>query len=140
MSRLQKNAWVELGLMVLITLIVGICFKVLVYTNAQGIEYVIILILVGCIVWPPLFYFAYKDELKYDEREKMIRRKGFFWSVFAVVFYLIFACQVPFFIVGAQGNIPVRYLPMIFWGCLLIGQVVQSSVILILCELEQADE
>jgi len=140
MTRLQRNAWIELGLMALFTLVNCFLLKFLVNSNARGVLYVVILILVGCIVGPPIFYFCYKDESKYDEREKMIRRKAFSCSMFALVFFLVFICFVPFFLIGGQGSMPVYYLPIIFWGCILIAQVVMSSVILILCELEQADE
>lgn len=140
MTRLQRNAWIELSIMILFTLANGIIFKFMVYSNVHGIGYVIFLILASCIIGPPIFYFCYKGESKYDEREKMIRRKAFSWSMFALFSFLVFICLTPFFLVGAQGNIPVYYLPIILWGCFLIAQVVLSSVILILCELEQSDE
>ena len=133
MNRLQKNAWLELGVVAVCILIGSVCFKFMVASNTQGMTYVVITIVVGCIVGPPVAYFSYKDECKYDEREKAIRRKAFSWSAGAMMIFLILSCFIPFFLIGGAGSMPVYYLPMIFWGCLLVAQVVMSSVIIFKC-------
>ena len=140
MNRLQKGAWIELAIVVFCVLIGAVCFAGLVASNARGITYVVILLVVGCIVGPPIAYFSYKDECKYDEREKAIRRRAFWWAAGAMIMFLCIVCFVPFFLIGGGGNMPVYYLPIIFWGCLMIAQVVQSSVILFKCTMEQQDE
>jgi hypothetical protein len=139
MNKLQKNAWFEFAMVIIATLINTVFFAYMVASNTRGIDNIIICVLVGCIIGPLAFYYSYKDESKYDEREKMIRNRAFRWSTYALAFFLILSCLVPFFIIGAQGNIPVYYLPIIFWGCLLIAQTVHSFVILFQCAKEQDD-
>lgn len=139
MSKLQKNAWFEFGVAAIAVLInVGLITS-MVASNARGLTYIVALVVACCVIGPIATYFSYKDESKYDERERMIRRRAFRWATFALVLFLILACYVPFFLIGGQGSIPIYYLLIIFWGCLLITQTVHSSVILFQCAKDRGD-
>jgi predicted membrane channel-forming protein YqfA (hemolysin III family) len=139
MNRLQKNAWIEFGVAVIAALLSVVFITSMVASNVRGITYVIALVVACCVIGPLVASFAYKDESKYDERERMIRRRAFRWATCALILFLILACYVPFFLIGGQGSIPIYYLLIIFWGSLLITQTVHSSVILFQCAKEQDD-
>ncbi len=140
MNRLERNAWIELLGVFALTAIMAVIFADLVKKNTSGLIFVMIIIVIGSVFAVIFGIITYKIESKYDEREKKIRNKAFCISAIAMAGCLILMCFVPFFLIGGKGSIAVYYLPMIFCGCLLIGQVVQSSVILFQCAKEQADE
>lgn len=140
MNRLERNAWVELFGVAASTVFMALAFTHLVKVNASGMIYVGITIVAGSVSAVIFGIINYKIESKYDEREKKIRHKAFNVSAMAMTGGLMLMCFVPFFLIGGKGSIVVYYLPMIFCGCLLIAQVVMSSVILFQCAKEQADE
>ena len=139
MNKLQKNAWINLAITIIAALIMAISIAVIATSNTRGIVWVIILVLAGCAIGPPVAYFAYKDESKYDERERMIRRRAFYWSTHASKLFLTLVCFVPFLIISGQSDIPVYYLPIILCGFLLIEETIQSLIILFQCTKEQDD-
>ena len=139
MSKLQKSAWVNLGLVTVGLLIAMICFVFLSKINARGIDYIIISLVVVCIM-APFEYIHYKKksyEAGFDEREKMISKQAFNISVFGLVVFLGLVCIIPFFVVGGGNTIKVIYLPIVFLGALFTAQFVHSMAIIIQCALEE---
>ncbi len=142
MSRLQKAAWFNLGASAVCTVAGISCIIYLAHMNAKGIVYILIcLIITGFITpWLYLFYRKKSIEAGFDEREKMINKRAFILSAFALTIFLGCVCFIPFFILGGQNIIKVFYLPLIFLGSIFTAQFAHSTAILIQCALEEEDE
>lgn len=140
MTRLEKNAWVELITGAVCSAIIAIAFTFFAANNVSGISYIVIFILAGSVSGAAFGIIAFKIESKYDEREKQIRRKASTSAIIAMFIYMWIFCLVPFFLIGGKGKIAVYILPIILWGSLLIAQVAHSSIIIIQCTKERADE
>jgi heme O synthase-like polyprenyltransferase len=139
MSKLQKAAWFNLGVVTVCMIIAMPCFFFLTSRNAKGVGYLLICFIVACIT-TPLFYTFYRKksyEADFDEREKMINRRAFSFSAMGLIIFLACICFVPFFILGGQNVVKVYYLPLIFLSTLFAAQFVHSVAILIQCSLEE---
>jgi hypothetical protein len=139
MTKLQKDAWVNLIGATICTIITIPLFYGMKLRDTQGLDYLIITIIVGgpalliCILrWK-------KTEASLDEREKNISRKAYVWATYVLTIYAFLLCFFPFYIVGAGGVIPVFYLPVSFMIGLFVAQLTQSSIILVLSTLEDSD-
>ncbi len=137
MNRLQKKAWIELiacGVMIVLITIPAILF--LASRNAQGLDYLLIALIVGA----PTGLIAYLIELKklndYDEREKEIIRKAFMLSMMIFVFYLLAFAFTAFFLIGGKEKVPVVVLPLMVLTGIFLAQCVQSAALLIQCAKE----
>ncbi len=139
MSKLQKSAWINLSGVTLSTLISMLCFAVLAKTNAKGMDYVIICILVACIITPVAYWYYKKKSIEsgFDERENIIYQRAFNISAFGLVIFLGLVCIIPFFIIGGGNAIRVIYLPIIFVSAIFIAQFVHSLAIIIQCAQEE---
>lgn len=139
MTKLQKDAWVSL-IVSTISLIIAIP---LLYDmkrmDTQGLEFVIIAVVAGSLAALICILLWKKTEAGFDEREKLIKRKAYIWSTYVLTVYALLLCYIPFFVVGAAGVIPVYYLPVFLFVGLFVAQLTQSSIILVLCTLEDAD-
>ncbi len=141
MSKLQKSAWLNLGMTMVFAVIstAGILF--LASVNAKGVGPLLKGILV-CVLISPGVYILYRKkslEVRSDEREKMIDRRAFIVAAVGLAIFLGCVCTFPFFILGGQSVIKVYYLPLIFIGTLLTAQFVHSAAVLIMCALEDDD-
>lgn len=139
MTKLQKDAWVNLIACTVCVIIAIPLLYAMKRTNAQGLEYVIIAVVAGGLAAPICILQWKKTEAGFDEREKLIKRKAYIWSTYVLTVYALLLCYIPFFVVGAAGVIPVYYLPVFLLVGLFVAQLTQSSIILVLCTLEDAD-
>jgi undecaprenyl pyrophosphate phosphatase UppP len=140
MSKLQKHAWVNLIVTCICVVISILLFYDLRRSNAQGLDFIVIMIIVGGLTGLPIFLFIKKVESKYDEREKAINKKAYVWATYAMMGYAFFVGFTAFLVIGGNGVLPVFYLPMFLFVGLFIGQLVQSAIILILLAREETDE
>ncbi len=141
MSRLQKAAWFNLGMVTVCMIIAAPCFIFLTARNAKGIDYILIFFLIACIT-TPVFYVLYRKksyEAGFDEREKMINKRAFSFAAMGLTIFLACVCFIPFFVMGGQNVIKVYYLPLIFLSTLFAAQFVHSMAMLIQCALEEED-
>ena len=141
MSKLQKAAWFNLGMITVCMIISMTCFFFLTSRNAKGIDYIIICFVVACIT-APVFYVLYRKnsyEASFDEREKTINKRAFSLAAMGLTIFLGCSCIIPYFVLGGQNVIKVYYLPLIFFCSLFAAQFVHSMAILIQCALEEED-
>ena len=140
MNRLRKKAINEMIGVVICCVIMLFCFVVLTLLNAQGIDYIFIMLFVGPIGGVVTYMKLKKHENKLDERERSIRDTAAKYSYMVYVGYTLVFCMASFFLVGGKGNIAVWTLPTMFAVGLLIAQIVQSVYILGKCSEEEDGE
>jgi membrane protease YdiL (CAAX protease family) len=142
MNRLQKSAWFNLLVVTVLFPIASLGLFLLARTNAKGVDYLIIFLVLGSLAGLGGYLLLRKKgfEAHFDEREKMIYKRAFEWSMIALLAFLGCVCFIPFFVVGGGNFVRVLYLPVIFLSTLFVAQFVHSASILILCALEAEDE
>ena len=137
MNRLQKRAWTELiAAFVMIVLIIIPCLLFMAAGNTQGLDYVIICLIVGTPTGLICYLIELKKLKKYDEREQAIIRKAFSISAMLFIFYLSVFSFVSFFTIGGKQSIPVVLMPIMVLTGLFLAQCTQSFVILFQCAKE----
>lgn len=141
MNRLQKSAWFELVVVAVAALVGPLLFYLMARSNATGISYVLISVVVGSITCLVALLVSRKKgfEAGFDEREKAIYKRALIWAMYGLGAALGLACIIPFFVLGGKNVIRVYYLPVIFFGVLFIAQFIHSATVLILCTLEEED-
>ena len=137
MTKLEKNAWVNIVAVAICAFISLLCLSFMRKANAQGIMYVIIIVVVGGPTMLTGILLMNKIKATFDEREKFIGRKAFGWATYVMTIYALLVCLIPFFIIGGMGSVPVYYLPVFLFIGLFIGQLTESAIILIMCSLEK---
>jgi len=139
MSKLQKSAWVNLGIMTILTVFCMLCFVFMAKNNAKGIDYIIICFIVGCVSAPLIYVYLKKRgiERNFDEREQLIYKRSFAISAVAMMAFLFALCTIPFFVVGGANVVKVLYLPLIFYSALFAAQFIHSMAIIIQCAMEE---
>jgi len=139
MSKLQKAAWFNLGIVTVFTLISMLMFVNFARMNAKGVDCIIVGFVAACIATPVIYILLKKKgiEKDFDEREKMISKRAFNISAIGLLIFLMIVCTIPFFVVGGGNVIKAIYLPMIFFSTLLVTQFVHSMAILIQCSMEE---
>ncbi len=140
MNRLRKKAINEMIGVAICCVIMLACFGVMTATNAQGIEFIFIMLFVGSITGVIAYMMLKRQEDKLDERERSIRDTAAKYSYMVYLAYMLVFSMTSFFLVGGRGNIPVWTLPTMFAVGLLIAQIVQSVYILGKCPEEEEDE
>jgi len=142
MNKFQKSAWINLaGVTIGVSLSI-ICLYLMARSNAKGISYILIFFISGCLTGLAVFPLLRKKGLEagFDEREKAIHKRAFEWAAVILLAFLACVCIIPFFALGGGSNVPVFYLPVIFFSTFFVAQFVHSAVILIQCQLEAEDE
>ena len=141
MSKLQKSAWVNLGLVTALTLTNMLMFVFMAKNNAKGIDFIIVGFVPACIATPIIYIVLKKKSIErnFDEREKMVSKRAFIIAVLGLFIFLLIVCFVPFFVVGGGNVIKVIYLPIIFYSTLFVTQFIYSMVVIIQCTLEEED-
>ena len=141
MSKLQKAAWFNLGMVTICMIIAIPCFYFLTRLNARGLDYILIFFITACITTPVFYIVLHKKgyEADFDEREKMINRRAFSFAAMGLTVFLACVCIIPFFVLGGQNEIKVYYLPLIFLSTLFAAQFVHSIAIIIQSTLEEDD-
>ena len=141
MNRLQKSAWTNLIVVTVCVVIAVLGFWLMTYLGAKGIYHVFIFIVSGCICGLGSHLLSIKKgvEMDFDERERLIYTKAFFWATSIAMIFLAGICIIPFFVLGGKKFLPVWVLLLIFLITLFITQFVHSAVILIRCAMEAKD-
>jgi hypothetical protein len=142
MNKLQKSAWINLVGVTVCTPLAIMFIYLMARSNAKGFGYLLICLIVGSLSGLTLFLLFRKKGLEagFDEREKAIHKRSFIWSAYALAVFLACVCIIPFFALGGGSDIPIFYLPVIFFCTLFFAQFVHSAAVLILCQLEDEDE
>ena len=137
MNRLQKRAWTELiAAFVMIVLIIIPCLLFMTAGNTQGLDYVIIFLIVSTPTGLICYLIELKKLKKYDEREQAIIRKAFATSAAVFIIYLGGFSITSFFLLGGGQSIPVIFMPIMVLTGLILAQCAQSFIILIQCAKE----
>ena len=138
MNRLQKKAWTELvAVFVTIVLITIPCLLFMATRNAQGLDYVIICLIVGTPTGLITYLIESKKLKKFDEREQAILRKAFSISVMVFMFYLLAFSLTSFFVIGGKQSIPVVLMPIMVLTGVILAQCTQSFILLMQCAKEE---
>ena len=136
MNRLQKKAWTEFiacGACVMIT-IAGTLLMA--HTNAKGLEYLLIWVIVGAPTGLVCYFWEMKKLKQFDERERAIIQKAFSASMMIFTFYLLTFSLAAFFLIGGGGSVQVVFMPLMFFSGLFIAQTAQSFILLMQCAKE----
>ena len=137
MNRLQKKAWTELvAAFVMIVIITIPCLLLLASRNAQGLDYIIICLIVGTPTGLICFLIESKKLKKYDEREQAILRRAFSTSAAVFMFYLLAFSLISFFAIGGKQSIPVVLMPIMVLTGVILAQCTQSFIVLFQCAKE----
>jgi hypothetical protein len=144
MSKLQKAAWFNLGLVTIACLFAILCFTLAAGRIEKGFNYVnaiLCLAMMGGIVIPVTYIIAKKKsyEASFDEREKSINERATTLSLSGSVIFLYFACFIPFVALGGGNIIRIIYLPVVFMCTVFAGQLIKSIAIIARCALEEKD-
>ena len=143
MSKLQKSAWFNLGLITIGGLFAMLCFVFAASRIEKGFNYinVILCLIMMCIIIPVACILHKKKsfEAGFDEREKMINHRATNLSLSGLLISLYFACFIPFVALGGGNTIKVIYLPVIFICTIFATQLIKFLAIIIQCALEEED-
>ena len=141
MSKLQKAAWFNLGLITMCCLFAMLCFALAASRIEKGFNYIniIFFLIMICIIIPVIYIIAKKKsyEAGFDEREKMINQRATDLSLSGLILFLYLACFIPFVAFGGGNIIKVIYLPVIFICTVFITQLIKSVWIIVCCALEE---
>ena len=141
MSKLQKSAWFNLGLITIGSLFAMLCFILAASRIEKGFNYinVILCLIMMCIIIPVIYIIAKKKsyEAGFDEREKMINQRATNLSLSGLIIFLYLACFIPFVALGGGNIIEVVYLPVIFICTLLTAQLIKSIAVIVQCSMEE---
>lgn len=83
-------------------------------------------------ITPFLYKKKQKDKVDLDERDHIIQKKAALGGFTAFFLYSVVVCMTTWGIVGAQGSIPVKTLPLMLVSGFLVSEFVRSIAILIL--------
>jgi hypothetical protein len=78
----------------------------------------------------PFLYKKDSGKVSFDERDHLIQRKAILGAYSIFWFLFVMAAMVPFFILGPEGTISVKYLPAMVFGGMITVTLVQSLVTL----------
>ena len=104
MNRLKKKAKKEFIARGICTLITIPLFLALAHTNAKGLYFLFIWVLVGVPTGLGLYLWETKKLKQFDEREREIIQKAFSISMMAFTLYLLTFCLAAFFMIGGGGR------------------------------------
>lgn len=140
MTRLQKWAWINLGVTTVCVALAGCGVGLIFHLNAKGIVGLMAFLICGLIAGLISCLRSIANQAKLDEREKKIALRAFVISSY--IFFLFFWCATftTLFIVGGKGTVGAYTLPVLFLIGLFLSNFVQSAVILIQFARERADE
>jgi len=143
MSKLQKSAWFNLGIVTLSGLFAILCFVLAASRIEKGFNYInVILCLIMMCIFVPVALIIHKKksyEAGFDEREKMIEQRATTLSLSCSIIFLYLASFIPFVALGGGNVIKVIYLPVIFICTAFAGQFIKSMAIIIQCALDEED-
>ncbi len=73
---------------------------------------------------------------QFDEREREMIQKAFSMSVMVFTLYLMTFSLAAFFLIGGGQDIPVVFMPVMFFTGIFLAQCVQSFILLMRCAKE----
>jgi hypothetical protein len=136
MNRLKKKAKTEFIASGICTLITIPLFLALAHTDAKGLDFLLIWVLVGVPTGLGLYLWETKKLKQFDEREREIIQKAFSVGMMAFTLYLLTFCLAAFFMIGGGGRIPVVFMPVMLFAGVFFAQCTQSFIILFRCAKE----
>ena len=141
MTKLQKSAWFNLGIVTLGGLFAMLCFVLAASRIEKGFNYTnVILCLIMMCIFVPVALIIHKKksyEAGFDEREKMIEQRATTLSLFGLIIFLYLASFIPFVALGGGNIIKVIYLPVVFIGTVFTAQLIKSIAVIVQCALEE---
>ena len=133
MNRLQKIAWYQLAVILIVlaltaTVVGGIAYRKGIENAHSGLVTLILLIFVHL---DRMFFPVEAGKIIYDERDEMIKKKAVVtaYTVFWIAFIL--ACIIPLFILGPNSTIHISVLPAMVFGAAILVRVVWSAAVLV---------
>jgi hypothetical protein len=72
-----------------------------------------------------------KGKIAFDERDSVINRRSALAGFAAAYLFMGLACMIPFFVMGPDGQLSAKWLPMIFMGAGISNFFFHSLMILI---------
>jgi hypothetical protein len=139
MSVLQKRAWSELVIMLVVIVVATGSLALMVRNDTKGVAYVLVSVVGAAVLGLVAYLQVVRTEAGLDEREKHILGRACMLAAASFVMAVGAVAFVAFFIVGGAGRVPVYLLPATFFGALFVAQFVQSAAILVQFTREQAD-
>lgn len=134
MNRLQRIAWFNLIVILIALSLSAITIGVFYFVVGMPIRRALggfgLIGICGLTALSPILYKKEPGRVEFDERDLLIRRRAslgaytIFWALF------VLAAMIPFFVLGPDGAVSVKYLAaMVFGGMVTVG-LVQSIVTL----------
>jgi predicted membrane channel-forming protein YqfA (hemolysin III family) len=132
MNRAQKIAW---SLVIAISLgFVVSCIAVAILYAKVGMPKALLgfgsMGIAGLGAFSPLIFKKDKGKVTFDERDRLIKRNAALAGFGASYLFMGAACMIPFYVLGPNGVISVRWLPYIFVGAAISSFFVHSVTIL----------
>lgn len=134
MSRLQKIARFNLIVVLTALALSGVAIAVFYFVVGLPIQRALrgfgFIGICGLVAFSPLLYKKESGKVDVDERDLLIQRKAslgaytIFWCVF------VLAAMIPFFVLGPDGTVSVKYLASMVFGGMATVILVQSIVTL----------
>ncbi len=125
MTALQKNAWYNLGVIVLTLVTIGVLYPVAGKGALGGFGFL------GLLGFGPMFFRQKPGRIVMDERDEEIRRKS--WNLAFALFWVVgvlFASLVSASVYGAEGAVPVWIVQSsVFVGMMLIYALASAAVL-----------
>jgi Predicted membrane protein (DUF2178) len=117
MSRTQKFAWFNLGVIALTLLVIFSLYPFLGYRAMGGMGFI------GLAGLGPLFFFRKgQNQVVADERDRLIQWRAWFFAY--IVFWVVFVLCAVFLsaaIYGEEGAVPVSVVRIsVFWAFTLV--------------------
>ncbi len=84
----------------------------------------------GLMGLSPLLYKKGSDKVSFDERDLMILRNASLGAYSIFWFLFVLAAMIPFFLLGPEGMVSVKYLAAMVFGGVIIVVLVQSVITL----------
>ena len=84
----------------------------------------------GLMGLSPFLYKKGTDKVSFDERDHLIQRRAIIGAYSVFWFLFVLAAMIPFFVLGPEGTISVKYLPAMVFGGMITVTLVKSIVTL----------
>lgn len=136
MTKLQKESLIKLAIVTLLTLVGIRLLNIMANRNAQGLDYIVIMLIVGGVGSIAAVVFIRREIKKLDERQILISAKASAFAAVTFVIYVMALSLIAFFLVGGAGEINVSYLPVGSFIGIFISQLAETLILLRLDSVE----
>jgi len=132
MNRAQRTAWLfvittSLGLVLSGVAVVALYLVAGMPKAVAGIGFVGIAGLGGLA---PAIFKKDRGKVAFDERDRAIQQKAALGGFLTAFLFVGLGCMIPFFVLGPDRTIEVKWLPMMFMGAGICHYFVHSLVTL----------